>query len=161
MNQLSTLTHDDRPWLHIVHEKKKERSFQLGKKAIDALMKEGISVTLKSIHEKSRELDAKGKGIHPNTVKSNELLYGYYKLHSKTYKQKQKKKQKKKPPSPINLSIDTVLRRINPERDHTHVRQKYMKLSKHELVERLIHAEQFIASNHQKWTAQFFENFSK
>jgi hypothetical protein len=46
MSQLSTLTNEDRPWLHIVHEKKKERSFKLGKTTIDALVKEGISVTL-------------------------------------------------------------------------------------------------------------------
>jgi hypothetical protein len=157
LSRISTLTNNDRPWLHTVHEKKKDRSFQLGKTTIDVLVQEGIPVTLKNIHEKSSELDSTGKGIHPNTVSSNDQLYEYYKQFSKTYKQKQTKKS----PPTINLTNETVLIRLNSERDLTHVRQKYMKLSKHELVERLIQAEQFIANNHNNWSAQLFDKFTK
>ncbi|MFK4170130.1 hypothetical protein ACI2LM_28190 [Paenibacillus lautus] len=157
MSQLSTLTNDDRPWLHTVHEKNKARSFHLGKSAIDALVKEGNPVTLNNVHNKSKVIDPTGKGIHPNTIKTNELLFDYYKQHSHTYKQRQTKKR----PSQLSTTQDTDLRRISPNRDLVQLRQKYMKLTKQELVNKLIKAEQFIAENHSKWTASMFEQFSR
>ncbi|UUZ96738.1 hypothetical protein LJK87_22195 [Paenibacillus sp. P25] len=156
MSQISTLKNDDFPWLHEVHEKNKTRSFQLGKSAIDTLVKEGKSVTLNNIHNKSKDLDPAGKGIHSNTIKTNELLYAYYKEHSRTYKQRQTKKA----PSRQNVIQVADLRRLSPHRDLVHLRQKYMKLTKQELVSRLIQAEQFIAENHSKWTASIFEGFT-
>ena len=36
---------------------------------IDTLVSNGIPVTYKNIHEKSKELDVTGKGIHANTIK--------------------------------------------------------------------------------------------
>ncbi|QRG67401.1 hypothetical protein [Brevibacillus choshinensis] len=156
MNQISTFTNDERPWLRAVHEKKKTRSVQLGKSAIDSLVKEGKPVTLNNIHNRSKELDPTGKGIHPNTIKTNEELFDYYKQHSHTHKQR----QTNKPPSSLNMPQDTHLRRINPNRNLVHLRQKYMKLTKQELVARLIQAEQFIAENQTKWTASMFEQFS-
>ncbi|MGK5507554.1 hypothetical protein [Brevibacillus formosus] len=155
MSLLSTVTNDDRPWLHAVHEKNKARSFQLGKSAIDALVKEGNPVTLNSVHNKSKVIDPTGKGIHPNTIKTNELLFDYYKQHSQSYK----KRQTNKRPSQLNTTQDTDLRRINPNRNLVHLRQKYMKLTKQELVDKLLHAEQFIAENHSKWTSKIFAGF--
>lgn len=35
-----------------------------------------------------------------------------------------------------------------------------MKLTKQELVDKLIQTEQFIAENHSKWTASIFEQFN-
>ncbi|GAB6928654.1 hypothetical protein JCM10914A_26370 [Paenibacillus sp. JCM 10914] len=156
MNQLSVPTNDDRPWLHTAHKKNKNRSFQLGKSAIDSLVKEGKSVSLNSIHNKSKEFDPTGKGIHPNTIKTNELLFDYYKQHSHTYK----KRQTNKRASQFSMTHDTDLRRISPNRDLVQLRQKYMKLTKQELVDKLIQTEQFIAENHSKWTASIFEQFN-
>lgn len=156
MSQVSKLKNDERPWLHAVHEKNKDRSFQIGKSAIDALVKEGNPVTLNSIHNKSKAIDPIGKGIHPNTIKTNELLFGYYKQHSQSYKKRQTNKQ----PSQLNVRHDIDLRRIKPNRDPVNIRNQYMKLSKQELVARLIQAEQFIAEKHSKWTAKIFEGFT-
>lgn len=70
MSQLSNITPSgNRPWLKSVHEQRKERSIQLGIQAIDALVADKTPVTLKNIHEKSKELDSNGKGIHSNTIK--------------------------------------------------------------------------------------------
>lgn len=156
MSQISTLKNDDFPWLHEVHEKNKARSFEIGKSAIDSLVKEGKSVTLNNIHNKSKEIDPVGKGIHPNTIKTNELLYTYYKEYSRTYKQRQTKKA----PTRQKVIRAADLRRLNPQRDLVNLHQKYMKLTKQELVSRLIQAEQFIAENHSKWTASIFEGFT-
>lgn len=37
--------------------------------------------------------------------------------------------------------------------------RKYMKLSKKELAQRLILAEQYIAENNSKWVANYFEMY--
>lgn len=157
MSQRSNSPTDNRPWLRDVHEERKQRSLQIGQATIDALVAERTPVTLKNIHERSKELDWEGKGIHPNTIKTNPTLYEYYKEHSKTYKQKHSKRRIVVP----DVGDDTVFRRIKLERDLTNVRLQYRKMSKAELVERLIHAEQFIANNHKKWTAMQFEKFRK
>lgn len=39
------------------------------------------------------------------------------------------------------------------------LRRKYMKLTKEELVQRLILAEEYIAENNTKWVTSFFESF--
>jgi hypothetical protein len=52
------------------------------------------------------------------------------------------------------LSHPTVdeasIRKISPERSISNVRTKYMKLSKEELVNRLIEVEQYVAVNQKR-----------
>lgn len=156
MKRLSTTTPSgNHPWLNAVHEQRRERSVQLGIQSIDALVADGLPVTYKNIHEKSKELDPSGKGIHANTVKRNEELYAYYKEHSKTYQISQ---VRKKPVTPSTFD-EASLRRISPGRDISNVKAKYMKLSKEELVNRLIDIEQYVAQNQKRWVASHFEKF--
>lgn len=68
-------------WLAKTYESKKNRTFLLGKQAIDSLIQNGERVSYRSISAKSKELDIDGKGIHPNTIKSNPELHLYYLLH--------------------------------------------------------------------------------
>ncbi|WP_047155522.1 hypothetical protein [Aneurinibacillus tyrosinisolvens] len=157
MNQPFTSTNDDHPWLHAIHEKRMERSFELGKTTIDALIKEGKPVTLKNIHEKSKELDSTGKGIHQNTIRSNPDLKEYYQKHSNTYKQKEKSNKSKRNQGGITSTFD--YRRLKPDRDKCQLQSKYMKLSKVELVQRLIDAEQYIAENNKQRVSKHFESF--
>jgi hypothetical protein len=156
MNQLSNLTPSgSRSWLRSVHEQRKNRSIQLGMLTIDTLISNGIPVTYKNIHEKSKELDVTGKGIHSNTIKRNEELYSYYKQYSKTFKIKQNKKKT----APQTTFDESTIRNISPSRNILKVRSKYMKLSKEELVDKLIQTEQYLARNHQKWVTGHFEMF--
>ncbi|MEH7515133.1 hypothetical protein V7146_20645 [Gottfriedia acidiceleris] len=56
-----------------------------------------------------------GKGIHPNTIRSNEHLYEYYKQHSITHKQKNNSRNSK-----FNCSItteDIEFHKIKPNRN--------------------------------------------
>ena len=138
MKQPSTITPSgSHSWLNVVHEQRKNRSIQLGIKTIDSLIKEGVSITDKSIHERPKEIDSEGKGIHSNTIKRNEELYAYYKEYSRTYKVSQ---VRKKPLAPSTFD-EANIRRISPERNVSNVRTKYMKLSKEELVNKLIEVE--------------------
>lgn len=150
-------TINDRPWLKESHQKRSNRSVQLGKQTIDLLVKKGIPVTYTNVAEHSKEVDTEGKGIHPNTIRTNEQLYEYYKQHSKTYKQKENRQN-----TVLTRSITTEeinFHKINPNRSVENVQRKYMKLSKKELVQRLVLAEQYIAENSANWVANHFEMF--
>lgn len=83
-------------------------------------------------------------------------MYEYYKQHSLTYKQKENSKNVK----PIlNNDLDIDFRKVKPNRNVDNAQRKYMKLSKKELVQRLILAEQYIAEYNSKWVANYFEMF--
>ncbi|MGR5909203.1 hypothetical protein ACT7C4_01055 [Bacillus pacificus] len=127
MNQIFDST-SKRDWLKDVHQIRRNRSVDLGKKTIDILVHERLPVTLKTISEKSKEIDVEGKGIHPNTITTNQELNDYYKQHSITYKQKlHANKSIQKSTIEVN-PID--YRRISTERNVKNVESRYMKLSK-------------------------------
>lgn len=148
---------NNRTWLKSVHESRSKRSLLLGKEAIDLLVKQNLSVTLKTVSEKAKEIDPEGKGIHRNTITTNQELNEYYKQHSKTYKQKTNSQK-----SVQNRSVEFApvdYRRIRAERNLENAERKYMKLSKKELVQRLLYAEQYIAEHNGAWIAKQFEQF--
>jgi len=147
---------NDRPWLIENHKRRSERVIQIGKETIDQLIKKGIPVTYSNVAKESKEVDSEGKGIHENTIRTNEELYGYYKQHSKTFKQKENSKGNK-PQNHLDLGID--FRKLKPDRNLDILHRKYMKLSKQELVKRLIQTEQYIAENENKWVSSHFESF--
>lgn len=148
---------NNRAWLKGVHKSRSQRSFLLGKEAIDLLVKQNLPITLKTISEKSKEIDSEGKGIHSNTIMINPELNEYYKQNSKTYKQKlnsNKSLQKRSVPfTPVDY------RRIRSDRNIENTERKYMKMSKKELVQRLILAEKYIAENNKMWAGKQFEQF--
>ncbi|HLU22433.1 MAG TPA: hypothetical protein VKZ77_08105 [Bacillaceae bacterium] len=147
---------NDRPWLKESHQKRSNRSVEIGKQAIDLLVKKGEPVTYTSIADVSKEIDPERKGIHPNTIRTNEQLYEYYKQYSLTYKQKANSKNTM---PTFNNDFDIDFRKVKPNRNVDNTQRKYMKLSKKELVQRLILAEQYIAENNSKWVSNFFEMF--
>ncbi|HGE5799802.1 hypothetical protein P9Z76_20520 [Bacillus cereus] len=144
-------------WLKESHQRRKSRSVELGKQSIDQLIKQGDPITYTTITEQSKEIDPERKGIHPNTIRSNEHLYEYYKQHSKTHKQKKNSKN-----NTFKRSIppeDIEFHKIKLNRNLDNLRRKYMKLTKEELVQRLILAEEYIAENNTKWVSSYFESF--
>ncbi|MFJ8530339.1 hypothetical protein [Bacillus sp. NPDC094106] len=147
---------NDRPWLKESHQKRSNRSVEIGKQAIDLLVKKGEPVTYTNVADISKEIDPEGKGIHPNTIRTNEQLYDYYKQHSLTYKQKENSKNIK---PTLNTDMDIDFRKLKPNRSIENAQRKYMKLSKKELTQRLILAEHYIAENNSKWVANYFEMF--
>lgn len=69
-------------WLQKNYNERKSRAFELGVKEINALQNESKKISVRSIAQKSKEIDPEGKGIHTNTVTTNEQLYGYFKEHT-------------------------------------------------------------------------------
>ncbi|OUA51231.1 hypothetical protein [Bacillus thuringiensis] len=148
---------NNRTWLNGVYESRSQRSLLLGKGAIDLLVKQNLPVTLKTVSEKSKEIDSEGKGIHPNTITTNSELNEYYKQHSKTYKKKSNSNQSLQKRSAAFPPVD--YRRISAERNIENANRKYMKMSKKELVQRLLLAEQYIAENNRTWIEEQFKKF--
>lgn len=146
---------NERPWLSENHKRRSDRAIRIGKETIDRLIKNGIPVTFANVAQWSKEVDSEGKGIHPNTIRSNEELYEYYKQHSKTFKLRENSKGIK----PNNLNRDIDFRMLRPYRNLDGLHRRYMKLSKQELAQRLILAEQYISENENKWVTGHFESF--
>lgn len=138
-------------WLENNNEEAKKRIYRLGKKAVDSLIKDSIPISYRNIATKTKELDKSGKGIHPNSVKNNEELYAYYQKYSKFKTSKNTTKKIR-----INEMDYT---HIKIDRDIQRVKGRYMKMSKQELVELLIQAEQYIAEQNKTWIKTQFESF--
>ncbi|WP_270881619.1 hypothetical protein [Paenibacillus aestuarii] len=145
---------NEREWLQSLYDDKKKRSFELGVKAIDLLVKEGSSVSYRTVSDKSKIIDSEGIGIHPNTIRKNKELHAYFSKHisAKFYKPRKSSRV------PIAGDLDSF-KQIKQERDITRVKQRYMQLTKNELVDLLIHMEQYIAKQNQHWLKNQFESF--
>lgn len=141
----------EKPWLKEKNEELKSRIFKLGVKAIQSLLKDSKTISYRNIAERSKELDTSGRGIHPNSVKNNKELYEYYLKHTK---------RKFKPSKAAKIKVGEIdFRNIKIDRDLQRVKGRYLQLSKIELVELLINAEQYIAEQNQMWLKSQFENF--
>lgn len=147
---------NERPWLTENHKRRSERAIRIGKETIDQLIKKGVPITYSNVAKWSKKVDSEGKGIHENTIRTNEKLYEYYKQHSKTFKQKENSKGNKQQ---NNSDFDIDFRKLKSDRNFDILHRKYMKLSKQELVQRLIQTEQYIAENENKWVSSQFESF--
>ncbi|WP_138751400.1 hypothetical protein [Paenibacillus sinopodophylli] len=142
----------DKPWLTAKNEDSRKRIYKLGVNAIQSLLKEAIEISYRNIATRSKEIDISGRGIHPNSVKNNKDLYEYYLKHSK-------KKPKTTKKTKIKVG-ELDFKNIKLDRNLERVKGRYMQLSKLELVELLINAEQYIAEQNQTWVKTQFENFT-
>ncbi len=154
----SNLSNKDRPWLENHYRKRKERTVELVIKSVDLLITNKRPVTLSNISKISKEVDYEGNGIHPNTIRGNPEAHAYYSEHSITHKKtisRNKQKSKNK-----NCIISQNFENIKPDRDLAALQVRYKKMSKDELINRLIAAEQYIVSNNQKWVYEQFKNYT-
>lgn len=141
-----------KPWLEKEYKYKKNRAYTIGKMAIDELVNQGKRVSYRNIETTSKVVDPESKGIHANTVKSNEALYVYYLQFARTVKTA---KSRAKPTIRNNSSYQ----HLKPNRDLTQVQKRYLKMSRGELVTRLIEAEEYIAQYQAAWQKSIFEQF--
>ena len=78
------------------------RSYELGVRAINALIKEGKSVLLRTVSDKSKEIDPDGVGIHQNTIRKNQDLNNHFLKHRTTKVNKPRKRSYK----PLDDDLD-------------------------------------------------------
>jgi hypothetical protein len=140
---------DKRPWLEDVYLRKQRRTVELVKSSVDALRSENKRVSLSSIQAKSKELDSEKKGVHRNTILSNEEARTYYEENC-DWKKRKRHRPIKTDKIPARIT-EHVRIKINIDRDINRARQRYLKLSKTELVERLLLVEQAYAETEEVW----------
>jgi len=137
-------------WLdEAVYAPKRQRTVELVKRAVDTLVErrklDGTTrVSLNTIVVIAKQQDPTGRGIAHTAILENEEAYAYYKRYrtaGKTTKGPSAKKQKNTRPV------------IKAERDQTRVRQRYLKLSREELVNQLLLVEQQYAELHERYLA--------
>jgi len=121
-------------WLEEDYLAKKKRTFQLGKEAIDDLHKNGERVSYRKIESRSKAFDPERKGIHANSVKANGELYQYYLAFASF---------KKVPKATSARTSNPVSNPANGREGQqwNEIRERYLRLSKTELVDRLMEAE--------------------
>ncbi|MFF0826025.1 hypothetical protein ACFYU8_05595 [Brevibacillus sp. NPDC003359] len=159
LNSESKNNKNDPQWLQAARQKRSSRSLELGVKAINELVREAKEITYSLIVKKSKEIDPDGKGIHQNTIRTNQELHTYYVQHSTTYKKnlalQNRRKVKKETTSTKHFY------HIKLERNLNDVRKRYRQMTKEQLIDQLISAEQFIAEQMQIWISEQFKAFPK
>lgn len=144
----------ERDWLETLYNDRRRRSLELGIKSITILKSEGKTISYRTVATKSKEIDPEGRGIHQNTIINNKELHDYFLQYStnKTYKGRRKSNK------PLLEDLDTF-KHIKLDRDLERVRQRYLQLTKPELVELIIRMEQYISHQNQIWLKNEFEKF--
>ena len=135
-----------RPWLkEKVYDVKRKRTVDLVKSSIDSLVKNQQPVSLASVVARSRQIDPAGKGISEAAILHNQDARCYYQQH-RSWRSRSGKRARKH-----TVYTGNVAALVKAERDLARVRYRYLKLSKAELVERLLALEQEHASLQETW----------
>lgn len=135
-----------REWLREkVYEPKKARTVDLVTQAIGALRETKQRISLASVSRKSKEIDPDGMGVSESVILTNETAHAYYKQHC-TW-QGNRPRRTPSAPKPGGGSPQAV----NPTRDVVRVRQRYLRMAKTELVDRLIAVEHAYSEQQALW----------
>jgi hypothetical protein len=137
------------PWLEEqVYSKLRQRTVDLVKQSIDALCKDKQRISLATVAAKSKELDAEHRGISESAILDNQEARAYYEQH-RSWRGSARKRAK-----PLAVASPASPRAVKPGRDEQRVRQRYLRMSKEVLVERLITTERTLAEQRERWLAQ-------
>jgi hypothetical protein len=115
---------------------------------VDALLKGKQRVSLSTITLKSKELDPDHRGISESAILDNQEARAYYEQHRSWHGSRKKQTT----PSPSVKPSSPRLVKLG--RDELRVRQRYLRLSKEALVERLIATERLMAEQRERWLSQ-------
>lgn len=141
--------HEPHPWLEEkVYAKHRQRTVDLVKQSVDALRKDKQRVSLATVAAKSKELDTNHRGISESAILDNQEARVYYEQH-RSWRGSSRKRAK-----PLAVASSAQPLAVKPGRDEQRVRQRYLRLSKEALVERLITAERTLAEQRERWLGQ-------
>ena len=143
--------HEPHPWLEEkVYTHLRQRTIDLVKRSVDALHKEKQRVSLSTVAAKSKELDVEGngKGISESAILDNQEARAYYEQH-RSWRGSPRKRAK--PPIVASSASPGA---VKLGRDEQRVLQRYLRMSKETLVERLITAERTQTEQRERWLGQ-------
>lgn len=137
---------EGRPWLkEKVYGPKRRRTVELVKRSVDALLKERKRVSLASLCARSKEVDPDGRGVSESAILKNEEARTYYEQH-RSWKAVSRKRLRF-----CQTEKTLALSRIKLNRDLARARLRYLKLTKVELVQRLLLVEQAHGALQERW----------
>jgi hypothetical protein len=137
------------PWLEEkVYAKLRQRTVDLVKQSIDALRKDKQRVSLATVVAKSKALDPEHRGISESAILDNQEARAYYEQH-RSWQGSPRKRAK-----PLAMASPAQPPTVKPGRDEQRVRQRYLRMSKEALVERLITTERTWAEQRERWLSQ-------
>jgi hypothetical protein len=141
--------HEPYPWLEEkVYAKLRQRTVDLVKRSIDSLLKDKLRVSLSTVAAKSKELDTEHRGISESAILDNQEARAYYEQH-RSWRGSSRKRAK-----PLTVTSPAPPETIKPGRDEQRVRQRYLRMSKEALVERLLVVERTSAEARERWLSQ-------
>jgi|SRR6266567_4209845 len=120
----------------------RQRTVDLVKRSVDALLKDKQRVSLSTVAAKSREFDEKG------ISESDQEARAYYEQH-RTWQGNRKRRAKA-----LTGASPAKVGPVKPDRDEQRARQRYLRMSKEELVERLMAVERTCAEARERWLIQ-------
>ena len=131
-----------------VYTPKRQRTIDLVHQSVDALRQDKQRVSLATVAAKSKELDLDHQGISESAILDNQEARAYYEQH-RSWRGSSRKRAK-----PLVVATPAPPGSVKPGRDEQRVRQRYLRMSKDILVERLITAERTLAEQQERWLTQ-------
>ena len=131
-----------------VYMPKRQRTIDLVHQSVDALRKDKQRVSLATVATKSKELDSEYRGISESAILDNQEARAYYEQH-RSWQGSPKKRAK-----PLAVASPASPGSVKPSRDEQRVRQRYLRMSKEVLVDRLIAVERLHAQERERWLTQ-------
>jgi hypothetical protein len=135
-------------WLGEVYQRRRRRTVRLVELSIAALTRAGQRASIAAIARTSKTVDPQEPdGISESAILHNDEAYALYRRHAEHQPQTHRQ------PSPgrrTNTSDNNRIR-VNARRDRGRVRQRYLRASKADLVERLLRVEQAYAGMEDRW----------
>src|SRR6266704_6188747 len=111
------------PWLETsVYEPLRQRTVQLVRQSVDALLKDKQRVSLSTITIKSKELDPDHRGISESAILDNQEARAYYE-HYRSWRGSPRKRAK-----PLAVASPAQPSAVRPGRDEQRVRQRYLRM---------------------------------
>jgi hypothetical protein len=131
-----------------VYAPKRQRTITLVTQSVDTLRASQQRVSLAAIAATSKRLDPEGRGISESAILDNQEARAYYEQH-RSWQGSSRKRAKALAAAPPAQPPA-----FKPGRDEQRVRQRYLRMSKEALVERLITAERTLAEQRERWLVQ-------
>ena len=133
-----------------VYTRLRQRTVDLVTRSVDALRKDKQRISLATVAAKSKELDTEGggKGISESAILDNQEARAYYEQY-RSWRGSPKKRAK-----PLVVATPALPGVVKHGRDEQRVRQRYLRIGKEALIERLITAERTLAEQRERWLGQ-------
>ena len=135
-------------WLGEVYERRRRRTVRLVELSIASLKQTGAKPSLAAIARASKTVDpAEPRGISESAILHNEEAYALYRQHT-DHKRHTPKTSSSSPRSEAGAHNRV---RVSGDRDRGRARQRYLRASRADLVERLLSVEQAYADMENRW----------